>query len=246
MSGWFNSLGWWDQDEAYRVFDKYRENPTELNLNEAICTAIPIIRVVYSAKNLTIPHTGDEDDLISSAALTISKALPKIAKKPISQIGNDKQYMRYLFTCVVNAFYRELEILHGKSTKVQQNIEENNHTTLSKPRLQSVEAGLTLDRLPDLLIERAIEQIRFRDERQQICVYIIHQLVNGREVSKFILGDAYNSNKDFFIGYCAHLIRLAFKELRNDAIEQEDNEEESLFDIEETSLLEDDALEFSL
>ena len=104
-SGWFTDLGWWDQHAAYAAFDSYRTNPTPDQFEEAITLSLPIIRVVYSTQKFKVSYAGDEDDLISHAALTITKALPKMIEKPVEKLDNDKKYMRYLFTCVINAFY---------------------------------------------------------------------------------------------------------------------------------------------
>lgn len=119
MSSWFNTLGWWDQKEAYAAFDRYRSNPTQETFDEAVTKGIPIIRVVISTQKFKLAYGGDEEDLVSHAALTITKALPKMIKKDKIKLDDDKKYMRYLFTCVVNAFYREYDILHGKHNKLQ-------------------------------------------------------------------------------------------------------------------------------
>ena len=149
-SGWFTSLGWWKQHEAYAAFDAYRGDPTPERLDLAITMALPIIRVVYSTQKFKVTYMGDEDDLVSHAAYTITKALPKMAEKEHHKLGDHKKYMRYLFTCVVNAFYREYEVLHGKPNKLEKRITEmhTEPTESTVHNIYAVEAELTLKRIP--------------------------------------------------------------------------------------------------
>lgn len=214
-NGWFASLGWWDQHAAYEKFDEYRNNPVNGNLNHAIESALPIIRVVFSTKKVKVTRAGDEDDLISSAAFTLTKALPKIAQKPVEKIGNDKQYMRYLFTCVINSFYRELEVLHGKPNKIQRRITEEKRYPKVKSKVAEVEASMMLERFPNFLFEQARTQIRFTDERKiQACEYVLRQLIAGREVAKSVLSMLGCSDKEFYTRYCAGLLKAVFRDIR--------------------------------
>lgn len=214
-SGWFASLGWWDQHAAYEKFDEYRNNPVNGNLNHAIESALPIIRVVFSTKKVKVTRAGDEDDLISSAAFTLTKALPKIAQKPVEKIGNDKQYMRYLFTCVINSFYRELEVLHGKPNKIQRRITEEKRYPKVKSKVAEVEANMMLERFPDFLFNQAREHIRFEEpERIQACEYVLQQLIAGREVAKSVLSMLGCSDKEFYTKYCSTLLIAVFRKIR--------------------------------
>lgn len=238
-SGWFASLGRWDQHAAYAAFDTYRSDPTQANYDEAIIHALSIIRVVYSTQKFRVSYGGDEDDLISHAALIITKALPKMTKKPKEALGDDKQYMRYLFSCVVNAFYREYEILHGKHNKLTRKIVEQ----AEKPSLLSTtqnfrqfEASSALKKLPEELNQKALELLRFEDKDQQICVYILNQLIEGREVAKSVLQLMGCKDRNFFIGYCQSLLFQAFLQLRKNRKQEELYEQdyvEEEFDFEE-------------
>ena len=214
--GWFASLGWWDQETAYRDFDTYRREPTEVNYGKAVESALPIIRVVFSTRKVKVAHTGDEDDLISAAALTITKALPKIAKKSVESIGNDKQYMRYLFTCVANSFYRELDVLHGRPNKIRQRvIEEQAHLVTPKSKIGEVEAGMLLEQFPAFLFKSVKEAIRFEDpDKKRVCEYILRQLITGREVSKPVLRLLGCSNRDFYVRYCKQLLVTEIQKIR--------------------------------
>lgn len=230
MSGWFNSLGYWDQDEAYLVFDTYRQNPAEReNFEWAVETALPIIRVVYSTQKFKVTYAGDEDDLVAHAALTITKALPKMAAKPKKTLDNDKKYMRYLFSCVINAFYRENDILHKKQNKLQRKIVE----TAERPsqlstteNFRQLEAEMALKRLPEELYTVAEDLMRFNGNDRQICVYILQQLIGGREVAKSVLQLMGCKDRNFFIGYCQSLLFQSFIFLREHRKKEEFYEQE--------------------
>ena len=216
-SGWFASLGWWKQEEAYAAFDLYRSNPSKENYEAAVNTALPIIRVVYSTQKFKVTYGGDEDDLIAHAALTITKAIPKMIKKPVHKLDNDKKYMRYLFTCVINAFYREYDILHGKHNKLQRKINEHAEMPSSNPANQNfrqIEAEMTLKYLPQILYDLAVGMVRFEGQELQICVYILNQLIDGREVAKSVLQLIGCKDRSFFINYCQSLLLQAFLYLR--------------------------------
>lgn len=222
-SGWFGSLGWWEQQAAYDAFDLYRNNPTDFNYDDAVNKALPIIRVVYSTQKFKINYGGDEDDLISHAALTITKALPKMITKPVHKLDNDKKYMRYLFTCVINAFYREYDILHGKHNKLQRKLNEQAESSSqqgSANNFHSLEAKMTLKHLPKQLYNIAIEMVRFEDQEEKICVYILNQIIEGREVAKSVLQLIGCKDRNFFIGYCRSLLFQAFIQLRKNRAEE--------------------------
>ena len=222
-SGWFSSLGWWEQKDAYAAFDLYRRDPNPYHYDDAVNKALPVIRVVYSTQKFKINYGGDEDDLIAHAALTITKALPKMITKPVHKLDNDKKYMRYLFTCVINAFYREYDILHGKHNKLQRKL--NEHVEQPKPQsstenFRKLEAEMMLKRLPDQLQDIALSMLRFEDKDEQICIYILNQIINGREVAKSVLQLIGCKDRNFFIGYCQSLLFQAFVQLRKERVEE--------------------------
>jgi hypothetical protein len=216
-SGWFASLGWWEQKKAYEAFNLYRLEPTPEHYDDAVNKALPIIRVVYSTQKFKVTYGGDEDDLIAHAALTITKALPKMIKKPTHKLDDDKKYMRYLFTCVINAFYREYDILHGKHNKLQRKLTEHSERATANTtsrNFKQVEAEMTLKHLPQQLYALAEDMIRFTGQDRQICVYIINQLIEGREVAKSVLQLTGCRDRNFFISYCEGLLLQAFIQLR--------------------------------
>jgi hypothetical protein len=222
-SGWFNSLGWWKQEEAYAAFDLYRTDPTDFNYDDAVNKALPIIRVVYSTQKFKVNYAGDEDDLISHAALTITKALPKMITKPVHKLDNDKKYMRYLFTCVINAFYREYDILHGKHNKLQRKLNEHSEQPAPEGAVKNfrkLEAEMTLKHLPQQLYDIAIDMVRFEEDEKKICVYILNQIIEGREVAKSVLQLIGCKDRNFFIGYCQSLLFQAFIQLRKSRAEE--------------------------
>lgn len=240
-SGWFSSLGWWKQHDAYAAFDAYRADPTREGLNTAIELALPIIRVVYSTQKFKVTYMGDEDDLISHAAFTITKALPKMAAKDIIKLDNDKKYMRYLFTCVVNAFYREYDVLHGKPNKLQTRITETHvePSVSTIGNIYAVEAELTLAQIPKQLYALAIQYIRFDGYLRRICLYILAQMITGREIAKSVLQLMGCTNRNFYIQYCKFILTQAFTLLRQRKPENNDQhldiiginaEENAMFD----------------
>lgn len=240
MSSWFSSLGWWNQVDAYKSFDHYRQNTTPENLDIAIVDALPIIRVVYSTQKFRVTHQGDEDDFISHAALTITKAIPKMIMKPQEKLNDDKKYMRYLFTCVVNAFYREYDILHGKHNKLQRKLNEQRSplpTYTPAKNIYSLEAEWTLRKLPNQLYDVAMEQVRFMGKDKQACSYILTQTINEREIAKSVLQLMGCTNRFFFINYCNSILFKAFYLLRQRRIDEvehhyEDTVYEDEFDYE--------------
>ncbi len=216
-TGWFGSLGWWEQQKAYDAFDLYREEPTEFHLEDAIRFALPVIRVVYSTQKFKVSYAGDEDDLISHAAFTISKAIPKMSEKPREKLDNDKKYMRYLFTCVVNAFYREYDVLHGKANKLQKKIDEHRpklHGNYGEKTHQALEAELTLQRLPAQLLSYAMDCVRFGGKQRRVCAYMLTQMIMGREIAKSVLHLMGCNNRPFFEQYCDTVLLRAFFLLR--------------------------------
>jgi len=216
-SGWFADLGWWDQHAAYAAFNAYRSDPTDQLFTEAITLSLPIIRVVYSTQKFKVSYAGDEDDLISHAALTITKALPKMIEKPVEKLDNDKKYMRYLFTCVINAFYREYDILHGKQNKLTKKIiEKHDPEDMYKEAVgvKALEADLTLQRIPQQLLDYAMECVRFEGSSRKICKYILEQMIDGREIAKSVLQLMGCKNRHFFIHYCESILFQAFLLLR--------------------------------
>jgi hypothetical protein len=240
-SGWFNTLGWWEQEEAYAAFDTYRANPTNELLDEAIVLALPIIRVVYSTQKFKVTYMGDEDDLISHAAYTITKAIPKMADKEIEKLNTHQKDMRYLFTCVVNAFYREYDVLHGKHNKLEDRIKAT-HTepdTSTVQNIYEVEAELTLKRIPKQLFSIAISYIRFEGKLRRVCVYILAQMIQGREIAKSVLQLMGCDNRNFMVQYCTFILTRAFLLLRERKPEPSDHhmdiigisaEENAMFD----------------
>ncbi len=193
----------------------HADSPINGNLNHAIESALPIIRVVFSTRKVKIFCAGDEDDLISAAAVTITKALPKMASKPPDKLSNDKEYMRYLFTCVVNAFLRELDVLHGKSGKVRKRLQDGSHYIPPQHgNIRAIEAHLVLAKLPKHLQVMSRGLIRFGGAEKQACEYILQQLLHGREVSKSVLSMMRCKDKEFFTQYCRYLIYVAVKELQ--------------------------------
>jgi hypothetical protein len=221
---WFNSLGWWEQKAAYAAFCCYRDNPNELTLNTAIELAIPIIRVVYSTQKFKVTYAGDEDDLISHAAYTITKALPKMAEKPYEKLDDDMKYMRYLFTCVVNAFYREYDVLRGRHNKIQRKISEESveFSDSTVKNIYAVEAELTLRSLPKLLYAIAVDNLRFSGQERKICLYILAQLITGREIAKSVLQIMGCMDRSFFLQYCQGVVRQAFLTMRENKPETND------------------------
>jgi len=238
MSNWFSTLGWWQQKEAYQAFDQYRSNPTKENFDNAVVLAIPIIRVVMSTQKFKTVYIGDVEDLVSHAALIITKAVPKMVKKPVENLNNDKKYMRYLFTCVVYAFYREYDILHGKHNKLQRKI-NNNASKLPTPtplkNLEQLEIGLTLNSLPTQLLNSSVSMIRFENNEKSICVYILQQIMEGREISKAVLHLLGCKNRAFFTAYCNNLLYRAFLGLKDTV--REGNVDYEEFDEENDALL---------
>lgn len=221
-SGWFSSLKYWRQHEAYAAFDRYRDSPdNEEYYKEAVELAIPLIRVVHSTGKVTITNDGDEDDFIAHAAYTISKAIPKMAKKPREKLDDDKKFMRYLFTCIVNAFFREYDVLHGKQNKLVRKIEEQHNKNPDKKNpeapgqsISALEARMTLRRIPPALVEIAMDWVRFEGRDRKVCQYILNQRVNGREVAKSVLQLMGCRNRQFFVEYCDSLLFQAFILLR--------------------------------
>ena len=219
MTTWFRDIGWWRQEEAYRIFNIYRQDRTEKNLNAAIEAALPVIRVVYATQHLNLDSSYDLDDLVSAAALTLCKAMPKIALKSTEQIGSHQQYMRYLFTCVLNAFFKELNIIQNKPNRIKRKAAtEHPHTTTPDrtASVNNVELKLFLQTIPGTLLELASTKIRFTDHRILICKYILKQLIEGREVSRALLQTMGCHNRDFFVEYCNFILMEAFKELKQD------------------------------
>lgn len=240
MSGWFSTLGWWNQKEAYTSFNTYRENPTHENFQIAVEQAIPIIRVVISTQKFKI-FFGDEEDFISHAALIITKALPKMIKKPVKKLDDDKKYMRYLFTCVINAFSREYTILYGKQNKLQKKINNNRSKVAPKTvdHIGRLEADMILQKLPQQLYNHALFLVRFDGAEKNICAYILQQIMNNREISKSVLHLMGCVNRPFFISYCNNILYRAFLDLRdlanaddNDFFEEDEENTLSLLDEE--------------
>ena len=223
-STWFNSLGWWDQKAAHAAFVLYRNDPNELTLNTAIELALPIIRVVYSTQKFKVTYAGDEDDLISHAAYTITRAIPKMAEKPVEKLDDDMKYMRYLFTCVVNAFYREYDILRGRHNKLQRRISEESSdpTDSTVKNIYAVEADLTLRSLPKLLYAIAVDNIRFSGNDRRVCLYILAQLITGREIAKSVLQIMGCTDRAFFLQYCQYVLHKAFFVMRENKPETND------------------------
>lgn len=246
-TGWFNSLGWWEQKSAYSAFDLYRVEPSEPHLNEAIQLALPIIRVVYSTQKFKITYSGDEDDFISHAAYTITKAIPKMSQKPVEKLDNDKKYMRYLFTCVVNAFYREYDILHGKHNKLQRRVSEyrpNLQPSKSDKTHQSLEAELTLRRLPGQLLLMALNNVRFEGKAKRICDYILGQLVHDREIAKPVLQLMGCKDRNFYEQYCRTVLFQAFLVLRQQRPKYEEEQLHEEFPDEINEIMFDEEEEF--
>jgi hypothetical protein len=215
-SGWFDSLKWWEQDVAYAAFDRYREDPSDENFDDVINKTLPVIRVVYATQKFR-PIEGDEDDLIAHAALTITKALPKMRLKSTQELGNDKQYVRYLFTCVSHAFYREFEVLHGKSNKLYHRLCEYNDsvpTYTSPTNVKALEAELTLQHVPEVMFSLAMECVRFEGQERKICQYMLNQLLSGREIAKSVLQLMGCKDRTFFDMYCNAVLLQAFFLLR--------------------------------
>lgn len=246
MSGWFDDLGWWEQEKAYEAFSIYRAEKTEESLHSAIEQALPVIRVVLSTQKINISRAGDADDLIASAAFTITKAIPKMAKKPLEKMGDDKQYMRYLFTCVVNAFFREMDVLHGKSNKIKKRLDaRSDRINKTENKLKKIEAELIVSRLPQFLLKESISFVRFESEnKKKVCSYILSQLLHGREISKAVLQLLKCSDKRFYIKYCKFLILMAIKGARLRGLHLDDFDcfdtaaEENMYDSEELSFSE--------
>lgn len=216
-SSWFTHLGWWDQEAAYAAFDAYRTEPTSQRFDTAINLSLPIIRVVYSTQKFKVTYDGDEDDLISHAALTITKALPKMIEKPKEKLDNDKKYMRYLFTCVINAFYREYDVLHGKHNKLYRKMfeeQETSEASESTNNVKALEATLTLQRIPQQLLDYAMELVRFEGSSRRVCQYILEQMIGGREIAKSVLQLMGCKDRYFFIHYCESILVQAFLLLR--------------------------------
>lgn len=249
MASWFTTLGRWEQDKAYAAFDLYRDDPTEQNYSDAVVLAIAIIRVVIATQKFKINYGGDEDDLIAHAAFIITKALPKMARKPKEKLDNDKKYMRYLFTCVVNAFAREYSILHGKHNRLQKKINDHSEPPTQRTAIKNVrrlEAQMTLKQLPQHLFEHSLTIIRFTGNERNICAYIIRQLIDEREVSKSVLQLMGCKNRDFFITYCNNLLYRAFIGLKDytpsEEFEYEDLEANN--DVEAVSLLDIETMDY--
>jgi hypothetical protein len=245
MSSWFTSLGWWKQEDAYDAFNLYRLEPTPEHYDDAVNKALPIIRVVISTQKFKITYKGDEDDLIAHAALTIAKAIPKMIKKPKHKLDNHKKYMRYLFTCVVNAFYREYAILHGKHNKLQRKLVDHAEKATSKTtgqNLKRVEAEMVLKQLPQQLYDAAIDMVRFEDEERQMCIYILNQLIEGREVAKSVLQLIGCKDRNFFVTYCENLLFQAFIHLRRTKVPETFDYTDD-YDLSEFSLSDDMSLE---
>ena len=214
MSGnWFKDLGWWDQKKAYGDYLEYRNNPTEENREKSIVSALSIIRVVYSSQKIKINKLSDEDDLISSAALTITKAIPKMIEKPLEKMDDDKKFTRYLFTCVINAFYREFDVLHGKSYRLQKKIDEESPPIkkITRSSIPQIEANMTLDKFPEYFLNRASKEIRFsNDKEKKICMYILRQKIYGRDTSKAILQMLGCKTTSFYTKYIDFIIKKVF------------------------------------
>jgi hypothetical protein len=231
VASWFNSLGWWNQVDAYNSFDAYRQDATQEKLDIAIVDALPVIRVVYSTQKFRVSYQGDEDDFISHAALTITKAIPKMILKPVEKLDNDKKYMRYLFTCVVNAFYREYDILHGKHNKLQRKLNEQRSPLPSytpAKNIYSLEAEWTLRKLPEQLYDVAVEQVRFTGKDKQACSYILTQTINEREIAKSILQLLGCKDRFFFINYCNSILFKAFCLIRQQRIDDVEHHYEDI------------------
>lgn len=214
-SGWFRSIGWWDQEKAYEAFDVYRDDPSDTNFERVVELTLPIIRVVYSTKKVRVNYEGDEDDFIAAAALTITKALPKMRTKAKKTLDNDKKYMRYLFTCVNNSFFREYDVLHGKSNRLQAKLDKTGKQlspNIGEQSFRSTEARLLLSKIPTVLYITAMELVRFDEGSTEynICQYIIRQRITGREISKQVLRLLTCKNKKFFNDYCTYVIQRAF------------------------------------
>jgi len=213
---WFNSLGWWDQKKAFADFVTYREEDTLENFHTAVESAIAVIRVVYSTHKLKAIHQGDEEDLISAAAMTITKALPKMRLKPVEKLDDDKKYMRYLFTCVLNAFYREFDSLYGKMNKIYKKLHDSDFTHGDQQKkIKQVISRLLLEKLPEQLLEEAVDNIRFSGNKKNVCVYILEQRVAGREIAKSIIHLlGCTAKKQFFVYYCNYLLGQSFLTLK--------------------------------
>jgi len=221
---WFNSLGWWDQEKAFKDFVAYRNEDTAENYHKAVESAIAIIRVVYSTHKLKSLRPGDEEDLISNAAMTITKALPRMRVKPVEKLDNDKKYMRYLFTCVLNAFYREFDALYGRMGKVYKKLHEREIVHDIQPsRIKQVVVGMILEKLPQQLLDEAKHLVRFSGKNRSVCNYILSQQIAEREVAKSViqlLGCM--SKKNFFVDYCTYTLQQAFLNLQRDLLWTED------------------------
>jgi len=226
MSSWFTTLGYWRQEQAYDAFDDYRSDPTPEKFDTAVVLAIPIIRIVTSTQKFKISYGGDEEDLVSHAALTITKALPKMILKKKEKLDDDKKYMRYLFTCVINAFYREYDILHGKHNKLQRKLNERHEDSptyrSSVNNVKHIEAIMTLKRLPQQLYNLSVSMIRFTGSNHKVCAYILRQILEGREISKSVLHLMGCSDRAFFVSYCANLLYRAFIQLKDYSTDEDD------------------------
>ena len=240
MSSWFRDMGWWRQEEAYQAFDSYRSNPTEENRNAAVVAALPLIRVVRSTQHFDLDTTSDLDDLVSAAAETICKALPKMADKNKEQIGNNKQFMRYLFTCVLNAFYRELTVIQHRPTKIKNRLIAEQDSVLQKQatgNLRKVELQVFINGLPKYLRTVAEGLIRFDGANYDVCSYIIKQLVEEREISSLLLQTMGCTDKEFFVDYSKYVLQRSYMLVREEvnrtlfSVEDTADEDDSIFEL---------------
>ncbi len=213
---WFDDLGWWKQNEAYETFLSYRELDNKQTYEECVLATIPIIRVVASSSSVKLVADADSDDLISAAIETILKALPKMRVKPIENLNTPGKYMRYLYTCVTNAFYKELTSLYGKDHRVKQALQDKQKLyPLAVASHAKVTPQVFLAELPQRLLDISEKNIRFMDADKVACVYALEQKLNDREISSRVLKLlGTDIPRKFLSKYCSYLVQDALEVLK--------------------------------
>ena len=197
-------------DDSYGAYLRYRDGGHHArDLDHAVLAALPLIGGVCRTRDRA---------LVGAAACAIFRAI----KEGRFTEGGASRYQTYLRHTARGAVAHEREaeqrfrqVDHVGPEVCWDGMSVTGHVL----SIDDVERALVIEKIPVLIAQDVVDRLRFGGEERRTCLYILQQLVTGRDVPPRGLADLFDLPQyrlRFLVDYVSIRCRIAFRRIRGD------------------------------
>jgi hypothetical protein len=187
--------------DSERAFHIYQTSSNDLSTLAG--AMVPLVRIVLGSEFKYLDPMV-KDELIAAALAKLHEALVNRRCK----YENAQQFTVYHYWLIKRTMLAWLKNMSQTAVSQENFRSISFRTTVRMRHPLDVETAIYVTELPNEILRRVLQQIRFRGRESEACRYIAQRLTSGRRVVKEVLVKEFERQEpEFFLQYVRMLTR---------------------------------------